>query len=157
MICHLSDLSYVGMTAMYVKGKNSVMHQTVERSSSQVPSSVYFGRGAAGIAGQTKYFGPCKMYVRQLRLEGPLVLILLCVDFSSVYIASLALCLSLFLKQFCVYITGLIWSLADFPCTCTFLVDMVNTVGLFLDVFYHAITQSISFFIIHTFELKYLS
>ena len=57
-MCHLSDLSCGGPT-MYVKGKNSVMHQTVERSS----SSFLFGRGAAGIAGQTKYFGPCKMCV----------------------------------------------------------------------------------------------
>ena len=31
-MCHLSDLSCGGLT-MYVKGKNSVMHQTVERSS----------------------------------------------------------------------------------------------------------------------------
>ena len=31
-MCHLSDLSCGGPT-MYVKGKNSVMHQTVERSS----------------------------------------------------------------------------------------------------------------------------
>ena len=31
-MCHLSDLSCGGLT-MYVKGKNSVMYQTVERSS----------------------------------------------------------------------------------------------------------------------------